>query len=27
MQPWEHWHQDVIPRRTTRSREYIWFVF
>jgi hypothetical protein len=21
LQPWEHWHQDVIPRRTTRSRE------
>lgn len=20
LQPWEHWHQDIIPRRTTRNR-------
>lgn len=21
LQPWEHWHQDIIPRRTMRIRE------
>ena len=21
MQPWEHWHQDIVPHRTLRNKE------
>jgi len=23
LQPWEHWHQDVVPKRAIRTREYV----
>jgi hypothetical protein len=27
LQPWEHWHQDVVPRRNQKPREYSLYIF
>jgi hypothetical protein len=26
LQPWEHWHQDIVPHRTLRNKELAIFM-